>query len=109
MDLENEFDYSLNKYIKNIHNTNKKVKKHALNSAVYGFKFSGSYDLLKINSLDIKTELNISVSLSVEISNKLNLEIENTYNRTFKNEFDKLWIIMFATDGVLKNLNIEKR
>ncbi|WGH75654.1 hypothetical protein P8625_00385 [Tenacibaculum tangerinum] len=109
LDLENEFDYSLNKYIKNIHNTNKKVKKHALNSAVYGFKFSGRYDLLKINSLDIKTELNISVSLSVEISNKLNLEIENTYNRTFKNEFDKLWIIMFATDGVLKNLNIEKR
>ena len=64
---------------------------------------------VKKNELDIKTELDITADLGVEISNKLNLEIEKTYNRTFKNEFDKLWIIMFATDGVLSKLDSDRR
>jgi hypothetical protein len=109
LDINNEFEYNLKRYLENVNDNSKDIVKYALNSAVYGFKFSGSYDLVKTDSLDIKTELDITADLSAEISNKLNLEIEKTYNRTFKNEFDKLWIIMFATDGVLYKLNSNKR
>ena len=109
LNVDDEFEYNLKRYLENANNNSKDIVKYALNSAVYGFKFAGSYDLVKTDSLDIQTELDITASLSAEISNKLNLEIEKTYNRTFKNEFDKLWIIMFATDGVLYKLNSNKR
>lgn len=109
LDVNNEFEYNLKRYLENTNNNSEGIVKYALNSAAYGFKFAGSYDLVKTDSLDIQTELGISADLSVEISNKLNLEIEKTYNRTFKNEFDKLWIVMFATDGVLYKLNSNKR
>lgn len=111
LDKYNEFDNRLIQYIENINSDidSDKESKFGLNSAVYGFRFSGNYNLIKIDSLELKGKLNISLETSVEISNSLNYEIKKSYNRTFKNEFNKLWIIMFGTDGVLNKLKLNDR
>jgi len=107
LDLADEFNNNLVKYINNNY-CEKDKKCFAFNSAIYGFHFDGSNDIIRIDSLDIKNEIKVSLEESIKITNKLNYEINNYYNRTFKNEFNKFWIIMFATDAEFDNLELKK-
>lgn len=81
----------------------------ALNSAIFAFKFRGSYSQINFDTTSLKATLKADITTQnlIKLSTNLNDQFSKQVSQTFTNNFSKVWIIEFGTDAILNELKLK--